>query len=52
MSCIIMAHIVLIDTWWNVNEAKWIGENSSDAVLIDTWWNVNYIAGMIVSTGS
>ena len=24
-----------------MNEAKWIGENSSDAVLIDTWWNVN-----------
>ena len=36
-------NIVLIDTWWNVNEytkdqLKYTGE-----VLIDTWWNVNVI---------
>ena len=33
--------LVLIDTWWNVNNSireRYTGGNS---VLIDTWWNVN-----------
>ena len=31
--------IVLIDTWWNVNE--YFGDTLQSPVLIDTWWNVN-----------
>ena len=34
---------VLIDTWWNVNEALWNYKSLTCKVLIDTWWNVNYI---------
>ena len=32
---------VLIDTWWNVNEASARRKHLSLLVLIDTWWNVN-----------
>ena len=32
---------VLIDTWWNVNEAGERIVANKDGVLIDTWWNVN-----------
>ena len=32
---------VLIDTWWNVNDAKTDSTEYGGGVLIDTWWNVN-----------
>ena len=32
---------VLIDTWWNVNNASAEILPLSSPVLIDTWWNVN-----------
>ena len=35
--------VVLIDTWWNVNEEKISVKEPVLAVLIDTWWNVNLI---------
>ena len=35
--------IVLIDTWWNVNQAPLCLRNLWIFVLIDTWWNVNYL---------
>ena len=34
--------VVLIDTWWNVNEIIIIGLSVALLVLIDTWWNVNF----------
>ena len=33
--------IVLIDTWWNVNDSARSDAQTSSQVLIDTWWNVN-----------
>ena len=33
--------LVLIDTWWNVNNGGFGTKHTSDNVLIDTWWNVN-----------
>ena len=33
--------LVLIDTWWNVNEWLTAYNEHSASVLIDTWWNVN-----------
>ena len=33
--------LVLIDTWWNVNEAEIAFIHDAKTVLIDTWWNVN-----------
>ncbi len=33
---------VLIDTWWNVNDAYNASSMINVSVLIDTWWNVNY----------
>ncbi len=33
--------IVLIDTWWNVNEWWCYRYFVKNRVLIDTWWNVN-----------
>ena len=33
--------MVLIDTWWNVNDEFQIGLIVGASVLIDTWWNVN-----------
>ena len=33
--------MVLIDTWWNVNEYPTGSIYWGAAVLIDTWWNVN-----------
>ena len=33
--------LVLIDTWWNVNECTRGLLIVRLAVLIDTWWNVN-----------
>ena len=33
--------LVLIDTWWNVNEHGYTEPMKTVSVLIDTWWNVN-----------
>ena len=33
--------MVLIDTWWNVNNTILSDGRCADSVLIDTWWNVN-----------
>ena len=33
--------LVLIDTWWNVNQLAEGGVLKKGQVLIDTWWNVN-----------
>ena len=35
--------IVLIDTWWNVNELQSPTKQPEQLVLIDTWWNVNVL---------
>ena len=37
--------LVLIDTWWNVNDTKPSFSSKVDNVLIDTWWNVNQRTG-------
>ena len=34
--------LVLIDTWWNVNEYAKEELRAEISVLIDTWWNVNF----------
>ena len=34
-------NLVLIDTWWNVNEEFTNYLKEAGFVLIDTWWNVN-----------
>ena len=34
-------HLVLIDTWWNVNVDYDGLVLRVEQVLIDTWWNVN-----------
>ena len=42
--CLISAStrfIVLIDTWWNVNNITLSFTWIAVTVLIDTWWNVN-----------
>ena len=41
MNCQYLSHIVLIDTWWNVNLIRSILYLTLIVVLIDTWWNVN-----------
>ena len=41
--------LVLIDTWWNVNEAGKKTNEEIAFVLIDTWWNVNYILQLHLS---
>ena len=33
--------LVLIDTWWNVNDCACLFLQNEVHVLIDTWWNVN-----------
>ena len=33
--------VVLIDTWWNVNQGTLENVENNTYVLIDTWWNVN-----------
>ena len=35
--------MVLIDTWWNVNDKHQYMDEEVHSVLIDTWWNVNTI---------
>ena len=44
-----VARIVLIDTWWNVNDKVYTIYNADGVVLIDTWWNVNAIQEVMVS---
>ena len=41
-----VARIVLIDTWWNVNDKVYTIYNADGVVLIDTWWNVNENANL------
>ncbi len=36
-----MVDVVLIDTWWNVNDEGLAEYKQRKKVLIDTWWNVN-----------
>ena len=33
--------IVLIETYWNVNDGTIVGEQIQGLVLIETYWNVN-----------
>ena len=40
-ACLLKCIRVLIDTWWNVNDAQAFETNGFNYVLIDTWWNVN-----------
>ena len=40
-TAILVAVIVLIDTWWNVNKLPLKILAFAGIVLIDTWWNVN-----------
>ena len=35
--------LVLIDTWWNVNNLLFASFHIHASVLIDTWWNVNLL---------
>ena len=42
--------LVLIDTWWNVNQSTSTKEFVNVAVLIDTWWNVNLGNGTQIGT--
>ena len=44
--------IVLIDTWWNVNEGINVTWCGIKAVLIDTWWNVNTLKSPDAKTDS
>ena len=39
MAC--FGKLVLIDTWWNVNDDQILINQGAHVVLIDTWWNVN-----------
>ena len=41
VSPVTMSYLVLIDTWWNVNQLAEGGVLKKGQVLIDTWWNVN-----------
>ena len=41
--------IVLIDTWWNVNNRPGRIYCSRTVVLIDTWWNVNMMVMQAVT---
>ena len=42
---------VLIDTWWNVNDATPKTLDDIYKVLIDTWWNVNYSVESVFASG-
>ena len=46
-----MLDIVLIDTWWNVNQLNVDNFFVVYNVLIDTWWNVNDLDAEIVEQG-
>ena len=41
VGCVLRCALVLIDTWWNVNELEKLHNLWKSVVLIDTWWNVN-----------
>ena len=43
--------LVLIDTWWNVNNVSNTFKTLSASVLIDTWWNVNKVVRFETSVG-
>ena len=44
ISCLDVTNgVVLIDTWWNVNDKCVIYSVDDYIVLIDTWWNVNVL---------
>ncbi len=43
--------MVLIDTWWNVNEVQFDFSRGYYTVLIDTWWNVNFLNGKVCQHG-
>ena len=40
--------LVLIDTWWNVNQLIVFVVKLHPLVLIDTWWNVNSAATSVL----
>ena len=42
--------VVLIDTWWNVNNEKAVIVYAQGLVLIDTWWNVNITQTKLTKT--
>ena len=44
--------LVLIDTWWNVNQGNTNSSPRSFFVLIDTWWNVNTLRSPDAKTDS
>ena len=45
--------MVLIDTWWNVNQLALVPVAYNGSVLIDTWWNVNInMTSVILSRSS
>ena len=44
--------LVLIDTWWNVNNILNLRFQCIKAVLIDTWWNVNDDPGICLKDDS
>ena len=48
---IVVTILVLIDTWWNVNQCRVLLTNSSMVVLIDTWWNVNDVINSLLKSG-
>ena len=52
-SAVIGDFVVLIDTWWNVNDSVISYNGISETVLIDTWWNVNLenIVSLYVTNG-
>ncbi len=41
VSVLLNAIVVLIETYWNVNEEQGTEEKGAKIVLIETYWNVN-----------
>ena len=50
--CSVNLIIVLIDTWWNVNDRCGDWFRHLLRVLIDTWWNVNTLQSPDAKTDS
>ena len=46
--CSYTVALVLIDTWWNVNNDLKPTILIVVLVLIDTWWNVNHASGIMI----
>ena len=44
--------LVLIDTWWNVNDGITSYTINNGNVLIDTWWNVNTYGELMFDKGN